>query len=299
MTCPPRSGPRSAATCAATCRSSSTPSRPRISRIRPPASTTRTTSTSPGFIDHNLLNAIFKNVDSLRLSAYFYKERGGKVVAGPLWDMDLSSGTPYDDQFGRRTGDPREWARGRRHRPAPLRVLGPALQRPRLPGGLQQALGRAARQHLLGRPHPRGDRQVRRRAPGGRGRHFAKWTEYRPNGGSHDNEIRILKDLVRRPHPLDGRRTGLTLTPRPTARAAGVPLPDPLPAQTRGEGQPASAQTGAPLRQPAGCPSHVWIRSGPHLSHRGEVGRVCAGRVRGAAAKGSTTPPAAPDATVR
>ena len=66
----------------------------------------------PAFIDHNLLNAVFKNVDSLRLSAYFYKERGGMIAAGPLWDMDLSSGTPFDDQFGRRTGEPREWARG-------------------------------------------------------------------------------------------------------------------------------------------------------------------------------------------
>jgi CotH kinase protein len=66
----------------------------------------------PAFIDHNLLNAVFKNVDSLRLSAYFYKDRGGKIAAGPLWDMDLSSGTPFDDQFGRRTSEAREWARG-------------------------------------------------------------------------------------------------------------------------------------------------------------------------------------------
>ena len=27
-------------------------------------------------------------------------------------------------------------------------------------------------------------------------RHFAKWTEYPPSGGSHANEIRILKDWM-------------------------------------------------------------------------------------------------------
>ena len=66
----------------------------------------------PSFIDHNLLNALFKNVDALPPSAYFYKERGGKVAAGPLWDIDLSSGTTFDDHSARRTPDPREWARG-------------------------------------------------------------------------------------------------------------------------------------------------------------------------------------------
>jgi hypothetical protein len=47
------------------------------------------------FVDHFLLNEICKNVDAYRLSSFFYKERdgrGGKLFAGPVWDMDLATG---------------------------------------------------------------------------------------------------------------------------------------------------------------------------------------------------------------
>ena len=42
------------------------------------------------FIDHQLLNVVPKNVDAFRLSAYMHKDRGGKLVAGPIWDYDRS-----------------------------------------------------------------------------------------------------------------------------------------------------------------------------------------------------------------
>lgn len=42
----------------------------------------------PSWIDHHLLNVLTFNVDALRLSAYFYKPRGGKLEFGPLWDFD-------------------------------------------------------------------------------------------------------------------------------------------------------------------------------------------------------------------
>jgi hypothetical protein len=60
------------------------------------------------WIDHNLLVALCKNVDGLRLSAYFYKDRGGPIVAGPVWDFDRSLGTPHDD----RAESPTEWGSG-------------------------------------------------------------------------------------------------------------------------------------------------------------------------------------------
>lgn len=40
------------------------------------------------WIDHHLLNVLTFNVDALRLSAYFYKQRNGKLHFGPLWDFD-------------------------------------------------------------------------------------------------------------------------------------------------------------------------------------------------------------------
>jgi hypothetical protein len=57
------------------------------------------------WIDHHILNALTKNVDALRISAYFHKERGGRLAAGPVWDFDRSLGTPYDQ----RAAEPEEW----------------------------------------------------------------------------------------------------------------------------------------------------------------------------------------------
>lgn len=50
------------------------------------------------WIDHHLINTIMLNVDSLRLSTFFYKERDGKVFGGPVWDFNISSGSR--DRFG-------------------------------------------------------------------------------------------------------------------------------------------------------------------------------------------------------
>lgn len=52
------------------------------------------------WIDHQLLNLLPLNVDALRLSAYFYKKREGKVMAGPVWDFDRSAGGPSDSRIG-------------------------------------------------------------------------------------------------------------------------------------------------------------------------------------------------------
>ena len=45
------------------------------------------------WVDFHLLNVFTKNGDGLRRSAYFYKDRGGKLIAGPLWDFDRSMGS--------------------------------------------------------------------------------------------------------------------------------------------------------------------------------------------------------------
>jgi hypothetical protein len=42
----------------------------------------------PACIDHHLINVWCFNVDALRLSGYWYKERGAKLAAGPVWDFD-------------------------------------------------------------------------------------------------------------------------------------------------------------------------------------------------------------------
>jgi hypothetical protein len=40
------------------------------------------------FIDYHIAQTVPQNIDALRLSTYFYKERNGKLKAGPVWDFD-------------------------------------------------------------------------------------------------------------------------------------------------------------------------------------------------------------------
>jgi CotH kinase protein/Chitobiase/beta-hexosaminidase C-terminal domain len=47
----------------------------------------------PSFVDYVIVNELSRNVDGYQKSAYFHKDRSGKLVAGPLWDYDISYGT--------------------------------------------------------------------------------------------------------------------------------------------------------------------------------------------------------------
>jgi hypothetical protein len=44
------------------------------------------------FIDHHILVELTKNIDGFRLSTFMFKDRGGKLNMGPLWDYNLSLG---------------------------------------------------------------------------------------------------------------------------------------------------------------------------------------------------------------
>ncbi len=44
------------------------------------------------FIDHFLLTELLKEIDGYRLSTFMYKDRGQKLVMGPVWDFNLSLG---------------------------------------------------------------------------------------------------------------------------------------------------------------------------------------------------------------
>lgn len=56
--------------------------------------------------DHNLFNMTAKNVDGLRLSCYFQKDRGRRIEGGTLWDFDRSAGNDSSDT---RDADPTQW----------------------------------------------------------------------------------------------------------------------------------------------------------------------------------------------
>ena len=51
------------------------------------------------WVDSHILNVVAFNVDTLRLSAYFFKPRQGKIVFGPIWDFDRSQGSADGRDF--------------------------------------------------------------------------------------------------------------------------------------------------------------------------------------------------------
>jgi hypothetical protein len=63
------------------------------------------------WIDHHILNVLARNVDAIRLSGYFFKDRDKKIEFGPIWDFDRAMGTgkPSEADIGYRSYNPREW----------------------------------------------------------------------------------------------------------------------------------------------------------------------------------------------
>jgi hypothetical protein len=148
------------------------------------------------WIDHNIINALTKNVDALRISAYFHKARGGRLAAGPVWDFDRSLGTPYDP----RATEPEEWktpsfnaadyfnegwwqilfrdpdfrSRYRTRFKALLNAEFSADNVDRIVDGMASEVGDAA------------------------DRNFRRWTQFPPRDNSHAAEIALMKDFLRR-----------------------------------------------------------------------------------------------------
>ncbi len=60
------------------------------------------------FIDHHLITEALKEMDGYRLSTFMYKDRGGRLVMGPLWDYNLSIGN-HDPREGWGGDSPTGW----------------------------------------------------------------------------------------------------------------------------------------------------------------------------------------------
>lgn len=56
------------------------------------------------FVINFIINEISKNVDGFRISSYFFKDKGGKINAGPVWDYDIAWGNAnyYDGANAKR-----------------------------------------------------------------------------------------------------------------------------------------------------------------------------------------------------
>ena len=69
------------------------------------------------WVDHHLLNTFACNPDAFQRSAYFTKDRNGKLRAGPVWDFDRAMGSYWDERSFRYdiwtgVGGPDFWAVG-------------------------------------------------------------------------------------------------------------------------------------------------------------------------------------------
>lgn len=146
------------------------------------------------WIDHNIVNALSKNVDALRISAYFYKDRSGRLAAGPVWDFDRSLGTPYDD----RAKAPEEWKRAGSDGSDYFAenfwkslFRDPAFKARYKARFLQLLAGELAPEKLTQMV----DQMVTTIGPAA-DRNFKRWTMSPPQGGAYQNEIALLKDFL-------------------------------------------------------------------------------------------------------
>jgi hypothetical protein len=143
----------------------------------------------PRWIDHNLLVALTKNVDGLRLSSFFHKEREGLLVAGPIWDYDRSMGTPYDG----RAVDPEEWSRNDGTHPLQEVFWGDLFADPEFEARYWQRWDELSQGAFSVESLHEMIDSYEETLQEARERHFARFQELPPEGGAA-GEVQILRD---------------------------------------------------------------------------------------------------------
>lgn len=156
----------------------------------------------PAWIDHHLVNMLTKNVDGLRLSSYFHKDRNNVLVAGPVWDFDRSLGTPHDD----RCVDPDEWASSDGTDHMTWGFWGELFQDPDFEAAYwsrwdELREGPFSKEALTAMVDA-----YEAELTEARERHFERWTDDQPVG-SPANEVQIVRDWIdERLTWVDGQR---------------------------------------------------------------------------------------------
>jgi CotH kinase protein/Chitobiase/beta-hexosaminidase C-terminal domain len=150
----------------------------------------------PKFIDHNLLVALTKNVDGLRLSAYFHKDIDGKVAAGPIWDFDRSMGTHQDD----RTIEPEEWGRGDGTQPLTEVFWGDLFRDPEFSAAYWKRWDELATTDFSVESITEMIDGYEEQLGEARERHFERWGEFSPQDGPA-GEVQTLREWFARRVP--------------------------------------------------------------------------------------------------
>jgi CotH kinase protein/Chitobiase/beta-hexosaminidase C-terminal domain len=156
----------------------------------------------PAWIDHHLMNMLTKNVDGLRLSSYFYKDRNAKLVAGPIWDFDRSLGTPHDG----RAANPDEWSTDDGTDHMTWGFWGELFQDPDFAAAYWSRWDELRQDAFSAQSLTAMVDEYEGRLTEARERHFERWTEMPPQG-SPAEEVEIIRDwLDERLVWVDGQR---------------------------------------------------------------------------------------------
>ena len=152
------------------------------------------------WIDHHILNTLPKNPDAFRLSGYFYKDREGPIVAGPLWDFDRTMGCESDS----RAEDPTWWDPSNQTTDTTYIFehgfwLGlfadPEFQDAYWARWVTLLQAELALDRILDHVQSMED-ELSEAAT----RNYARWPDYAPRGGSYASEVDILEQWLTKRH---------------------------------------------------------------------------------------------------
>ena len=148
------------------------------------------------WIDHHILNTLPKNPDAFRLSGYFSKDRGGPIVAGPLWDFDRTMGCESDS----RAEDPTWWDPSNQTTDTTYIFehgfwLGlfadPEFQEAYWARWVELLEGELALDRILDHVQSM-EAELSEAAQ----RNTARWPDYAPRGGSYTAEVQLLEQWL-------------------------------------------------------------------------------------------------------
>jgi hypothetical protein len=142
-------------------------------------------------IDHHIVNLFTKNPDAFRLSGYYYKDRGGPLVAGPVWDFDRTMGCASDS----RAQDPMGWGTTGGIGFFDYGFYGGLFRDPEFAARYWERLGQLLKGPLSPEATAAWLDEVTPRLEEAAARNFARWSSYPPRGG-YQNEVKILKDWL-------------------------------------------------------------------------------------------------------
>jgi hypothetical protein len=216
------------------------------------------------WVDHHLLNTFVANPDAFQRSAYFTKDKNGRLAAGPVWDFDRALGSYWDERSFRHdvwfgVGAADVWQTGW------WGVLA------RDPEFMQdwvdrwQSLRRAdlSNASLLALV----DSLAAGISPAAAARDSARWPDNVSPYGTHADQVNRLKTWVtQRAEWIDGQflaapgvaatATSLTFTP-PAGAQLAYTLDGSDPRSLGGAVAPNATLTSSPLTTPAGANVHV------------------------------------------